>query len=510
MQSKILDYIQEPHNKDWIVRLDYSPYTINQVKNIENNWINDEAISRKYVEWISIDWIESLDLDDAIWAERNNNWYTIWVHISDVTEAVKIYSPLDLEAIKRTTSIYRREKVINMFPEILSQNILSLNEDWEKLTLTAQIDLDNNWNIKNHSVFESKFKNRKRYDYENFIDDFINPESENHQQLQLMYEIARKRVNIRKIEWADMNFDESDRQAHIWNKLEKFHSWKKDIPSKIIQEFMILANIATSTICVNKKYNSIFRIHKSQSEKALYSNNVWLHTWLALINYTHFTSPIRRYADIIVHRILKIVHIRWEKQPYTKEEIYDIANHINVSRTVIDILWREYDNEIKWKNIVKKLKEQNWWGINISDLTANIRDTIWNWKKIPKAIVEEIINDLKNGEKWKWAWAIWVLLISWNDNIKNYLKKALLEEKKFSPKSVFNILNVTKILNTDDSYLFNINEKEVWNRYIITVNFRWKKILENSINYWKFDPETAISMLKKKVLKNIITHFCRK
>lgn len=87
-----------------------------------------------------------------------------------------------------------------MFPPLLSQNLLSLGGDGEKLTLSMQIDLDDYGQIRDFHVYESIFKNRKRYDYENFVDDFMNPDSENHGTLQLMYEVARKRRALRKIE----------------------------------------------------------------------------------------------------------------------------------------------------------------------------------------------------------------------------------------------------------------------------------------------------------------------
>lgn len=200
MQSKVLDYISGDSHHNGLIRVDYSPYAMNQTRRIEQNGINDQAVRRRYEEGVSIDGIESLDLDDAIWVEKTSTGYVVFVHISDVTEAVPLYTPLDIEALKRTTSIYRGEGVINMFPPALSQNLLSLNEDGEKLTLSMQIELDEDAKIQDFHVYESTFKNKRRYDYESFVDDFINPDSENHETLQLMYEIARKRRIIRKTE----------------------------------------------------------------------------------------------------------------------------------------------------------------------------------------------------------------------------------------------------------------------------------------------------------------------
>ncbi len=505
-----MDYIAWENHHKGIIRVDYSPYALNQARLIERNGIDDQAVRRKYEEWISIDGIESLDLDDAIWAEKTSKGYAVFVHISDVTEAVKVYTPLDIEALKRTTSIYRREGVINMFPPVLSQNLLSLNEDGIKLTLSMQIDLDQNWQISDFHVYESTFKNKKRYDYENFVDDFMNPDSENHETLQIMYEIARKRRLTRKTEWANMDYNESDRQLSIWEKQEKIRSWKKAIPTTIIEEFMILANIASATISVKHGYNSIFRLHKAYDERAFYHNAVGSHAWLALQNYTHFTSPIRRYSDIVVHRVLKIAHIRWEETPYSQYEIGDMAKYINFSRTVVDILGKETDRELRWRKLVSKLKKTNGDHLNISHFTQSIRDTIGAGNKMPKVVVDEIINDLENGSKSSWAWAIWVLLVSGDEEIKKYLKKALLDDRKFKAKAVLALLHVTKVLSNDEEYLFQIIEKEEEDNFSITVEFKWKKLFKSAIDYGKFKAHDAIGRVRNKILRRIVEHFCGK
>lgn len=92
MQSKVFDYISGESHHDRIIRVDYSPYALNQARLIERNGIDDQAVRRKYEEGVSIDGIESLDLDDAIWVERTSEGYAVFVHISDVTEAVPTYT----------------------------------------------------------------------------------------------------------------------------------------------------------------------------------------------------------------------------------------------------------------------------------------------------------------------------------------------------------------------------------------------------------------------------------
>ena len=249
MQSKILDYISgDNHHDTKVIRIDYSPEAIRESQIIKQNGINDQAVWRRKETGISIDGIESVDLDDAIWVEKTKKWYVVFVHISDVTEAIPIYSPLDIEAMKRTTSVYRWEWVLNMVPPLLSQNLLSLNEDGEKLTLTMRIELDEDAQIMDFDVYESIFKNQKRYDYETFIDDYLNPESQNHAVLQLMYEVAKKRKVIRTREWAVTNFNDDDRQLYIWKHNEKEHFSRKKISSTIIAEYMIFANITSAMI----------------------------------------------------------------------------------------------------------------------------------------------------------------------------------------------------------------------------------------------------------------------
>jgi len=127
MKSRLIDHISSEAFQKTFIRTDYSAYAMNQVSRILKYGIDDQAVSRREVEAITIDGANSLDLDDAVWGERTRDGYCVWVHISDVSEAIQMFSPLDLEALQRTTSIYRRDHILDMFPPELSNNILSLD-----------------------------------------------------------------------------------------------------------------------------------------------------------------------------------------------------------------------------------------------------------------------------------------------------------------------------------------------------------------------------------------------
>lgn len=341
-QNSIISDIVTDYYKETIIRNNYPIDALNQAKSIIDNWINDQAVKRYLAYWITIDWINSISLDDAIWVEKTIKWYAVFVHISDVTEAVPIYTPLDIEALKRTTNIYTRECVISMLPNNISHWLLSLNKDWNKLTLSIRIDLNDLWEIVNFDVYESYFRNIRRYSYESFMSDYLNRDHEFYKELKLMNEIADKRIRMRTSKWTII--ESNDKNDWIYDDL-KINTNVNKIPKKIIREFMILTNICAAIICVKNNYNSIFICNDLPNWKKYYSNNAWwLHVWHSSINYSHCTSPIRRYADIVLHRILKIVHLRWEKNPYTKEEIWEIAKHINDIWAKINIILWWYTN----------------------------------------------------------------------------------------------------------------------------------------------------------------------
>lgn len=509
MITKLRDYIWNKDNEEYLAREKYSPYALQQARNIVKYWTIDKAKHREFVEWISIDAKESKDLDDAIWAEKYSNWYKVWIHISDPTENIKKYSPLDLEALKRTTSIYRTNDILNMYPPELANDIFSLNEWREKLTITVEVDLDFEWNIKNFEVYESIFKNKKRCDYENFIDDFINPDSPFHETFQIMYEIAKKRRNNRKSKWAILDFDEADRRIFLWEKREKIITNIKKIPHQIVEEWAILWNICTAIYMTRKDLLKVFRVHLELNEKAFYSEKELWHKALALKNYTHFTSPIRRYSDGVVHRIIKD-DLNNRNSLYENEELREILDHINKKALTIQYLWKYYDSEIWGKKKIELLKNLYWNDLKVNHFKIYIRNHISKNKKIPKNMIEEIKNDIESWELESWAWAIWLFLVSDEKEIKKMIYKKIIEENVMEYKKIISILNTTKIMRWDKNSIFQIEEDvdEVKNKVYYKISFQNNKIYESEYSYWnEYEKRCILWDEREKIIKKFFEIF---
>lgn len=300
----------------------------------------------------TIDGEDAKDLDDAISIiELSNGHYKLYVHIADVAEYVREKSFLDEEALKRTTSIYMADRVIPMLPEELSNGVCSLSAGTDKLTLTCEMEIDQNGNTVFSKVYESIIHSNYRLTYSEVEkirqEDFIHKD---------LGEVLKASYTLKKIiekkrlrdGYIEFEFDESkiivdkDSFPIAIKKYERLES------HKVIEHFMITANEA-----VGKKFKDIpflYRIHPDPDSndidkmlgllsnylpidlkkdtlvdairkakgnnflsrlilrtlsKARYSPINEGHFWLGLDFYSHFTSPIRRYPDLQIHRIIK-------------------------------------------------------------------------------------------------------------------------------------------------------------------------------------------------------------
>ena len=367
-KQKIITQLK-PHSRKIITQAE-------KIKEKVDNWlIIDQAPKRQLIEWITIDWKYSKDLDDWIWAEKTKNWYSVFISISDVSEYITPNTLLDLQAKRKTTSIYLNTHVYHMFPQILSTDIFSLN--WEKntLTQTLRVDLNNNFKIINSQHFETTFYNQKRYSYEEFNEDFQNPESVNYKLINLLHLISQWLKHNRINSWWNAHFRE-----YVTLKLDKECNKNKqlNIGQDIISELALLRNIESAKLAYKEKIAIIYRWYRPELENKITWNlpsNKWFfnfkptyHAWLKQNFYTYDTSPIRRYSDLITQRQIK-AKLRKQEGIYNLSQIRKIAYDLNTSIDKILNLQRQHNYQVNIKRserLLKKLEQdkfKNIWTI---------------------------------------------------------------------------------------------------------------------------------------------------
>lgn len=314
----------------------------------------------------TIDSAESKDLDDAVSIERTQNGYKLGVHIADVSHYVKGNSPLDKEAINRGTSIYYADKVIPMLPKELSNGICSLNPNENRLTFSAIMNISSDGKLIDFKFEKSVICSRVKGVYseinsilaETADEEILEKYRELIPSIEIMNELADKLIANRKkrgapnIETSESKLIINDEQLCIDVKPRT-----RGKSEMIIEEFMLLANESAARLAREKQIPFVYRIHETPSPektddlkgglrrlnveipvfsqvkpahlaeilenakdkpfypvvnmmtlrsmaKAKYHTEPVGHFGLALDDYAHFTSPIRRYPDLAIHRIL--------------------------------------------------------------------------------------------------------------------------------------------------------------------------------------------------------------
>ncbi|MBR2467636.1 MAG: ribonuclease R [Clostridia bacterium] len=315
----------------------------------------------------TIDGEDSRDLDDAISISMNSNGtYKLGVHIADVGEYVTYNNALDKEAFKRGTSVYFPNLVLPMLPRELSNGICSLNEGVDRLALSVFMDIDNKGEIKNYEICESVIRSKKRFTYTLVTKILDNDEqacAENQQfvkDLRLMNELSKILIKMREARGAiDFDIPEVKITLNELGDVLNVEKAPRDDSHRLIESFMIAANEAVATHYNKIKAPFVYRIHETPDtekmanfiriavgmgvkttvnvenvapldlqkiltqiaemdckymlnriclrsmKKAKYSPDCLGHYGIASLKYCHFTSPIRRYPDLTIHRIIK-------------------------------------------------------------------------------------------------------------------------------------------------------------------------------------------------------------
>ncbi len=315
------------------------------------------------VTTFTIDPVDAKDFDDAIsYRELENGNLEIGVHIADVTHYVQPQTALEKEALNRATSVYLVDRTIPMLPERLSNGLCSLRPNEDKLTFACVFEVDREANVLKHWIGRTVIHSNRRFAYEEAQENIDNQAGDFYQELTLLNTLAKK-VRKRRFdhgavnfETVEVKFDLDENGKPLGLKVKE----RKDI-HKLIEEFMLLANKYVAEFIFNKgkgKDTFVYRIHDSPDlekletfsgfarrfghemsitsekkislvlnklmeeiqgkpeqnvleqlairsmAKAKYTTEPKGHFGLAFAHYTHFTSPIRRYPDMMVHRLL--------------------------------------------------------------------------------------------------------------------------------------------------------------------------------------------------------------
>lgn len=308
---------------------------------------------------VTIDGSDAKDLDDAISIQKTESGYLVGVHIADVSGYVQEGAPLDLEARTRGTSVYLVDRVIPMLPERLSNGIASLNPGVPRLTLTAWIDLDREGHRREVRVVRSVIQSRHRLTYD-YVNQVLSGEAEAEEPLKSLLVLAkelRQLLHDIRIKRGAVDFDLPEAKVILDDKGHPIDivPRTRGLAESIIEELMLLANEAVASQLIKHRLPGLFRVHdepgddkmdqfreligalgyrlpKEVTPKSLQAllehvkgkpeerviNSALLrsmkqarygpvntgHFGLASREYAHFTSPIRRYPDLWVHRVL--------------------------------------------------------------------------------------------------------------------------------------------------------------------------------------------------------------
>jgi ribonuclease R len=328
---------------------------------------------------VTIDPDDAKDFDDAICLERApaEQW-RLWVHIADVSHYVNPGTALDAEARKRGNSTYLVDRVIPMLPEALSNELCSLKPNVDRLTKCVEFLVSHDGRVLNARFYSAVIHSQRRFNYGEVLAILQRqPAGPVEQMLHQAHELAQRIRRLRfKAGSLDLDFPETKIRLDERGRILRIEKTENDVSHQLIEEFMLLANEAVAGRLMSQRTPAVYRVHEMPDERRLqeYREEVLSHSvpcgnlrqpaevqkllhrlgtlpigpalkigflrslmraryaveplghyGLAKKKYTHFTSPIRRYADLVVHRAL------FGKNPTPASALKETAEHISVT-----------------------------------------------------------------------------------------------------------------------------------------------------------------------------------
>lgn len=355
----------------------WTPELLAELDAISSDISEEDMVDRKDIRnlnLVTIDGEDSKDFDDAVYAKRRKNGWRLVVAIADVSHYVQMGSLLDKEAFERGNSVYFPQRVIPMLPEKLSNDLCSLNPGVDRLCMVCDMYIDETGKLERSQFYQAVMNSKARMTYNQVHDILSNPESEHREtfaefleDLDALNELYQA-LKVARQERGALEFETTETRIVFDDdrKIEKIVPVVRNEAHKIIEECMLMANVATARFLKWHKVPMLYRVHEAPGEEKLASLRTFLgdfgvqmnfseeaptaHDFAAIAEqvkgqpfehlvqtvllrsmkqavyqpenkghfglnyeyYAHFTSPIRRYPDLLIHRAIRHV---WSKKP---------------------------------------------------------------------------------------------------------------------------------------------------------------------------------------------------
>jgi len=393
---------------------------VKPLKKVVAEEAKEGRVDLRDVPLVTIDGEDARDFDDAVFCSKTPKGWKLLVAIADVSHYVQQGTALDIEAKNRSTSVYFPEQVIPMLPEILSNGLCSINPDEDRLCMVCEMIINEQGQVTRTKFFDAVMRSHARLTY-NKVSEMLEHDHTKLKKkykdvlphLEEMYALYKAMRGQREVRGA-MDFDTQDTQIIFGEdrKIEKIIPTQRNDAHKLIEEFMIAANSAAARYLNRKKMPRLLRIHEGPSEEkiknlktflgevglhmgggdkptpvdymhltstikgrpdahliqtvllrsmsqAVYSPEKKGHFGLALDAYTHFTSPIRRYPDLMVHRAIR--HCLQGKSPESFycgfPEISTLGEHCSSNERRADDATRDVVSWLKCEFMQDKIGE---------------------------------------------------------------------------------------------------------------------------------------------------------
>ncbi|MGC9456405.1 MAG: ribonuclease R [Halothiobacillaceae bacterium] len=375
-------------------------------------------IDIRHLPLVTIDGEDSKDFDDAVYCEPTAKGFRLLVAIADVSHYVRVGSPLDREAFRRATSVYFPGRVVPMLPEILSNGLCSLNPNVDRLCLCAEMLINREGRIIRSRFFEGVMRSHARLTYTDVAKVLVEKDPAARQRheallphleaLHQLYQVLHEERERR----GAMDFDTVETRIVFGEgrKIEAIVPYERNDAHRLIEECMIAANVAAGRFLERRKLPGLYRVHDRPTadkladlrsflaehglslgggdkpsgadfnavlaearkrpdwltfqtvmmrslKQAVYSPDNIGHFGLAHDHYTHFTSPIRRYPDLMVHRAIRHM-LRTggpDGFPYSHDEMVIIGEHSSNNERRADEATRDAEDWLKCEFMLDKV-----------------------------------------------------------------------------------------------------------------------------------------------------------